>query len=120
MNRWVLLEHTISNSRINEVHFDLLIEYGSDCLTWKIFEIPKLNGSFIKIFKQPNHRSVWLSRNQKILSRGRGYVRQIDSGNYSLIKNSLVEDQFSIALDGQLMCGTFKKEADLCKLYKTI
>ena len=120
MNRWVLLEHTISNSSLLEVHFDLLIENGEDCLTWKIYEIPKLNGSFIQITKQPNHRLVWLNRNNHKLSRGRGYVKRIDNGKYSIIENSLSEENFSLFLNGNLMIGIFRKEANLCKLHKNI
>tara|TARA_B100000945_G_C20354318_1_gene583838 strand:- start:130 stop:492 length:363 start_codon:yes stop_codon:yes gene_type:complete len=120
MNRWVLLEHTITNSSFLEVHFDFLVENGSDCLTWKINEIPKLNGSFIKIIKQPNHRLGWLTTKSKMLSGERGYVKRIDYGKYSTVENNPSEENFSLKLQGNLLIGIFSKKEDFCKLYKYI
>ena len=116
MNRWVLLEHTVCNSSLSEVHFDFLVENGSYCLTWKIHEIPQLNGSLVQIKNQPNHRLIWLTSNQKKLSRERGYVKRIDYGKYFVIDNNLSETNFSLKLNGKLLTGFFRKQADLCSL----
>ena len=118
MKRWVLLEHKVSKPSLSEVHFDFLIETVSDCLTWKIYEIPKLNGSLVKIIKQPNHRLVWLNRESQLLSRDRGYVQRIDYGQYSIIENNLSRDNFILKLDGKLLRGFLKKEHDLCNLFE--
>ena len=118
MNRWVLLEHEISHPLSSEVHFDFLIENKSDCLTWKIYEIPKLNGTPIEIIKQPNHRLVWLTTESKLLSGDRGYVRRVDYGKYAIVENNLSEDNFCLKLDGNFLRGFLKKQYDLCNLYK--
>ena len=72
MNRWVLLEHKILNSKFIDIHYDFLVEDKLDCLTWKLHEIPLLNKGFVKIVIQPNHRLVWLSRFEYQLSNNRG------------------------------------------------
>ena len=118
MNRWVLLEHTISNSSVSEVHFDFLVENGSDCLTWKIYEIPKLNGPLVKIKNQLNHRLVWLTTDFQKLTRERGYVKRVDYGKYTIVDNNLSKDNFSLCLNGSLLIGILKKQADLCQLYE--
>ncbi len=120
MNRWALLEHTVKNTSLYEVHFDLLIENGSDCLTWKIYEIPKLGGSLIKIKKQPNHRLIWLSTDHKKLTKARGYVKRIDYGKYSILENNLLADNFSLHLQGNLIRGIFLKKDDSCQLCEII
>tara|TARA_B100000945_G_scaffold223313_1_gene180383 strand:+ start:180 stop:542 length:363 start_codon:yes stop_codon:yes gene_type:complete len=116
MNRWSLLEHKIEKSDFFEIHYDFLLENGADCLTWKIFEIPKINGSLIKIVKQPNHRLVWLSREKKNLSRERGFVIKIDNGTYSLLQKEINEDNFSLILNGKLLRGVFFKKGNICQL----
>tara|TARA_B100000427_G_C15052172_1_gene396089 strand:+ start:160 stop:522 length:363 start_codon:yes stop_codon:yes gene_type:complete len=120
MDRWSLLEHSVSNSLCSEVHYDLLIENGSDCLTWKIYEIPKLNGSLVEIKNQPNHRLVWLTTNSKKLSKERGYVRRIDFGKYLILENNLTESNFSLQLNGKLIVGIFRKQENLCQLCENI
>ena len=120
MNRWILLEHTINNPSISEVHFDFLVENGSDCLTWKIYEIPKLNGPLVKIDNQLNHRLAWLTTDFQKLTRDRGYVKRIDYGNYFILDNNLSKDNFSLCLKGKLLKGIFKKKADLCHLHENI
>ena len=120
MDRWALLEHTVSNSSTSEVHFDFLVENGSDCLTWKMFELPKLNGSFVKIILQPNHRLVWLTTEYQKLSRERGYVRRIGFGNYSILENNLSKDNFTLKLSGESLSGVFRKEGNMCCLCKKI
>ena len=116
MDRWALLEHTVSNSSLNEVHFDFLVENGPDCLTWKIFELPKLNGPLVKIKQQPNHRLVWLITEYQKLSRERGYVRRIAFGNYVIVENNFSKENFSLKLSGELLIGIFRKKGNECQL----
>ena len=80
MNNWVLLEHKVYSVNSFDIHFDFLVENGIDCLTWKFFKIPLLNKASTEIFKQPNHRLIWLSRVEHELSRNRGSVNRIDHG----------------------------------------
>ena len=53
MDKWVLLEHEVYNSKSKDIHFDFLVENGIDCLTWKFLELPLLNQASIEISKQP-------------------------------------------------------------------
>ena len=116
MNKWVLLHHKIDRADFIEHHYDFLIENGKDCLTWKIFEIPEINGPSIEIIKQPNHRLIWLDREQYTLSNCRGTVQRKDNGTYFLVGDFLDEDNFSLILDGQIFNGLFKKKLNLCQL----
>ena len=89
MDKWVLLEHEVYNAKSKDIHYDFLVENGIDCLTWKFLKLPLLNQASIEIFKQPNHRLVWLSRIEHELSRNRGSVKRIDHGKYRKVSDQL-------------------------------
>ena len=116
MNQWVLLQHKIVRSDCVENHYDFLIENGKDCLTWKFFEIPQMNGPSVEIIKQADHRLIWLCREKYTLSNGRGQVQRRDFGIYSVIGDFLSEDDFSLQLNGKILNGIFKKKFNLCQL----
>jgi len=120
MNKWVLLQHKIDNSTCVENHFDFLIENGKDCLTWKIFEIPQINGPSIEILKQANHRLIWLYREKYTLSKARGQVQRKDCGTYNIVGDCLDEDDFSLILNGKILNGIFKKKFNSCQLIAEI
>ncbi len=118
MNRWVLLEHKVFSSNSLEIHYDFLVENGIDCLTWKFLKIPLLNQSSVEIFKQPNHRLVWLSREQYELSGNRGFVKRVDQGIFKKVSDNLESECFRFILDGKLLYGFFEISGNFCRLKK--
>ena len=118
MDKWVLLEHKVSSANSFNIHYDFLVENGIDCLTWKFFKVPLLNQSSIEIFKQPNHRLVWLSRVEHELSGNRGFVKRIDHGRFKNVSDTLDSDNFTFILDGELLNGSFKISGNSCTLSK--
>ena len=118
MNRWVLLEHKISNNNLIDLHYDFLVEDQLDCLTWKLHEIPLVNKGFFKIEKQPNHRLVWLSRVEYQLSNNRGLVKRIDHGTFSYISNDQNFQELKIILNGKLLKGLLVIDGNFCQLTK--
>tara|TARA_Y100000589_G_scaffold126133_1_gene120207 strand:+ start:102 stop:467 length:366 start_codon:yes stop_codon:yes gene_type:complete len=120
MNKWVLLHHKIDRADCVESHYDFLVENGRDCLTWKIFEIPLINGPSIEIVKQANHRLIWLYREKYTLSNSRGKVQRTDCGTYYLVEDFLDEDDFSLVLNGEIFKGILKKKFNSCQLISEI
>ena len=118
MNKWVLLEHKVYFAKSVDIHYDFLVENGIDCLTWKFFKLPLLNNSSTEIFKQPNHRLVWLSRIEHALSGNRGFVKRIDHGIFKSVSEKLDSEYFQFILDGQLLCGLFEISGSYCRLSK--
>ena len=116
MNKWVLLEHKVCSDNSLDIHYDFLVENGIDCLTWKFLKIPLLNKASIEIFKQPNHRLVWLSRIEKELSRNRGFVKRIDHGIFKNVTDELDSQCFRYLLDGELLNGLFEISGNFCRL----
>jgi len=118
MDKWVLLEHKVSSANSFNIHYDFLVENGIDCLTWKFFKVPLLNQSSIEIFKQPNHRLIWLSRVEHELSGNRGFVKRIDHGRFKKVSDTLDSDNFTFILDGELLNGSFEISGNSCTLSK--
>jgi len=118
MNKWVLLEHKVNSPNSFDIHYDFLVENGIDCLTWKFLKLPLLNQASIEIFKQPNHRLIWLTRVEHELSRNRGFVKRIDHGIFKNVSNKLDSECFRFILDGKLLRGLFEISENFCRLSK--
>ena len=118
MNNWVLLEHKVYFDNSFDMHYDFLVENGEDCLTWKFLKLPLLNQASIEIFKQPNHRLVWLTREDHELSGNRGFVKRIDHGIFKNVSYKLDSDYFRFILDGTLLYGLFEISGNSCRLSK--
>tara|TARA_Y100000589_G_scaffold289547_1_gene291713 strand:- start:37 stop:402 length:366 start_codon:yes stop_codon:yes gene_type:complete len=116
MNRWTLLKHEIIKNEILDFHYDLLLENGQNCKTWKLLILPILDGPSVEIFKHSNHRLIWLSVENKLLTKNRGYVKRVDHGIFEPIEIDIDRNNFSIILKGKSLKGLFKKKANLCRL----
>jgi len=119
MNRWVLLEHKVYSDNPLDIHYDFLVENGIDCLTWKFLKLPLLDQASIEIFKQPNHRLIWLSRVEHELSKNRGSVKRIDHGIFKNVSTELDSENYRFILDGEHLSGLFEISANSCRLSKS-
>ena len=118
MNKWVLLEHKVYSGNSLNIHYDFLVENGIDCLTWKFFKLPPSNQASIEIYKQPNHRLVWLSRIKHELSENRGFVKRIDHGIFKNVSTEGDSENYRFILNGELLSGLFEISSNSCRLSK--
>ena len=116
MNRWTLLKHEKTINEILDVHYDFLLENGQDCKTWKLPILPILDGPSVEIFKHSNHRLIWLTIENKLLTNDRGYVQRVDNGTFKVLGVGINSNNFSIILKGNYINGLFIKNANLCQL----
>ena len=116
MNKWVLLEHKVYSDNSLEIHYDFLVENKIDCLTWKLLKLPLSNQASVEIFKQPNHRLVWLSRIENELSGNRGFVKRIDHGIFKNVSAKLDSEYYQFILDGEFLYGLFEISGNSCRL----
>ena len=118
MKKWVLLEHKVYSANSFDIHYDFLVENRIDCLTWKFSKLPLLEQASIEIFKQPNHRIIWLSRVEHELSGNRGFVKRIDHGICKNVSDTLDSESFRFILDGEILYGLFEISGNSCRLRK--
>ena len=79
-NRWVLLKHIGSPGDINGIHFDLLFEEQEFCRTWRLSEIPLLDGPYVDSVCIAPHNLYWLDIEEKVVSGNRGVATRIKQG----------------------------------------
>ena len=115
-NRWVLLEHKILKGNLVDIHYDFLVEDQLECLTWKMYEIPSLKKVLVGIGKQENHRLIWLSRVEYILSNNRGLVKRIDNGTFINGSEKADSQVFKFILNGNLLNGLLTITGSFCQL----
>ena len=88
--RWVLLKHIGSPDDIKGIHFDLLLEDKELCRTWRLIDIPLLDGPYVdSVFIAP-HNLYWLDIHKKVLSGNRGVATRIKQGIFSESLPSIV------------------------------
>ena len=78
--RWVLLKHIGSPADIKGIHFDLLLEDKEFCRTWRLSEIPLLDGSYVDSVCIAPHDLYWLDVEEKVVSGNRGVATMIKKG----------------------------------------
>ena len=77
-----MLEHTGSPDDIKGIHFDLLLEDKEFCRTWRLSDIPLLDGSSVDSIYISPHNLYWLDIKEKLLSDNRGVVTRIKKGTF--------------------------------------
>ena len=78
--RWVLLRHLDAPDDVKKIHFDLLLEDVKFCRTWRLSEIPYLNGPFVEAIYSSPHKLEWLDVIEKAVSGDRGWAKRIKKG----------------------------------------
>jgi len=105
MSRFVLLEHTGHPDDPTGRHFDLLLEQSDACETWRLSDIPQLEGPAVVSTQLPDHRLVWLDRLEGEVSGSRGFARRVDSGSYIYLNTTSVNEERVVKLTGEIISG---------------
>ena len=78
--RWVLLKHIGSPDDNKGVHYDLLLEDKEFCKTWRLGDIPLLDGPYVDSVCIEPHNLYWLDIKEKVVSGNRGVAKRIKQG----------------------------------------
>ena len=96
--RWVLLKHIGSPDDIKGVHFDLLLEDKEFCRTWRLRQIPLLNGPYVNSVSIGPHNLEWLDIKEKIVSGNRGVATRIKEGIFFKSLPSIEKSSINLSL----------------------
>jgi hypothetical protein len=115
MPRFALLEHTDAPDDPAGRHFDLLVEAGSACRTWRLEDVPRAGGGPVAALELPPHRLAWLDHVAGEVSGGRGFARRVDAGGYELVSGDAAElasvTCCVVAVTGTTLAGRLRLEA---------
>ena len=105
--RWILLRHIDAPNDLKGIHFDLLLEDKDYCRTWRLSDIPLLNGPYVDSLCIPPHDLYWLDIEEKVVSGNRGVAKKIKEGIFlesfptvegSFVNLSLIWDKLEVDL----------------------
>ena len=96
--RWVLLKHIGSPDDIIGIHFDLLLEDREFCRTWRLSDIPLLDGPYVDSVCIAPHNLYWLDIEEKVVSRNRGVARRIKQGIFEQSLSSIESNSINLSL----------------------
>ena len=80
MARYALLRHTDAPDDPSGCHFDLLLEDGDACRTWRLAKVPTPNGNSQPAVRLAPHRLVWLEPRSAAVSGNRGWAERVMAG----------------------------------------
>ena len=114
------MKHIGSPNDIKGVHYDLLVEDKEFCKTWRLSDIPLLDGPYVDSVYIAPHNLYWLDIKEKVVSGNRGFAKRIKQGNFlqsfesddgNSINLSLIWDkrEVNLSLDGN-GCRIFSKK----------
>ena len=78
--RWVLLRHIGAPNDLRGIHYDLLLEDNKFCRTWRLSNIPLLDGPYVDSISIAPHDLDWLDIKEKLVSGNRGVATRIKKG----------------------------------------
>lgn len=114
MPRFVVLEHVGHPEDAGGRHFDLLLEDGPACRTWKLLDLPQPEGEAIPARELPRHRLEWLETLEAPVSGNRGVARRIDAGGFEpvALDADCLADAGSLVLQvtGERLAGRLRLE----------
>ena len=102
-----MLKHIGSPDDINGIHFDFLLEDKEFCRTWRLSDIPLLDGPYVDSIGIAPHGLYWLDIEEKVVSGHRGVAKRIKQGIFvesfpsvesSFINLSLIWDKREVDL----------------------
>ena len=106
--RWTLLEHIDSPDDPEGIHFDFLLEDSHGCRSWRLRQMPILDGPPQEAIPLAVHSLEWLEISEREVSGGRGFAKRLIAGFYSgeLQENDL--DPVEIQLHSNEMSGSLE------------
>lgn len=113
MPRFIILEHTAAPDDPAGIHYDLLLEDGPACRTWRLAALPEPGGPSVAATELPPHRLAWLDHEAGEVSGGRGFARRIDAGICEpLPTTTMTTSVVAVWLSGTRFPGRFTLEAE--------
>jgi len=114
MPRFAILEHTAAPDDPAGRHFDLLVETGDACRTWRLSRVPAADGVAVAAVEIAPHRPAWLDHVAGEVSGGRGFARRVDGGRYEILSaddaDPAAATRLVVQLAGATVAGRLRLE----------
>ena len=116
-NRWVLLRHNNAPDDIKGLHFDFLLEDKYFCRTWRLINIPTLDGPYVDCEYIAPHNLYWLDIKEKVVSGNRGFATRVREGIF-LESLPSVESMFiKLSISWESVQSTLLIDENGCRIF---
>lgn len=117
MPRFSLLEHTAAPDDPAGRHYDLLLEDGESCRTWRLSAIPIAGGEPVAATPIAPHRLAWLDHIDGPVSGNRGHAACVDAGMFTWLTGEEAQAAaVCVRLGGARLDGELAIDGDTARL----
>ena len=114
--RWVLLRHTGAPDDLRGIHFDLLLEDKEFCRSWRLSNIPLLDGPYVSSVSIAPHTLDWLDIKEKVISGNRGFATRIKKGIFFKSLPSIEKNSINLSLKWEDIEGDLVIDENGCRI----
>ena len=115
--RWVLLRHIGAPDDLKGIHFDLLLEDKNFCRTWRLSDIPLLDGPYVDSAYIAPHSLDWLDLQEKVVSGNRGVATRIKQGIFFKSLPSIEKAFINVSLQWEEAEGELVIDENGCRIF---
>lgn len=115
MPRFAILEHTGAPDDPAGRHFDLLVEAGEACRTWRLVTLPEPGEPPVAAVELPPHRLAWLDHAAGEVSGGRGFARRVAAGTWEIATGGTVDVATASRLALECVGDALAGQVEICR-----
>ena len=115
--RWILLRHIGAPDDLRGIHFDLLLEDIAFCRTWRLSEIPTLDGPYVDSVYSNPHDLKWLEIKEKVVSGNRGIATRIKKGTFVNSLPSIEKRTINLSLQWENVSSNLLIDQNGCRIF---
>ena len=99
------------------IHFDFLLEDKEFCRTWRLSDIPLLDGPYVDSLSIAPHDLYWLDIKEKVLSGNRGVATRIKKGIFWESLPSIDQSYLNLSLRWENVEGDLVIDENGCRIF---
>ena len=98
------------------IHFDLLLEDQQFCRTWRLSDIPLLDGPYVDSVYIAPHNLYWLDIKEKVVSENRGVASRIKKGVFLESLPKIEQSSINLAIQWEGIESKLIIDEDGCRV----
>ncbi len=110
------MRHIDAPDDLRGIHFDLLFEDKEFCRTWRLNDIPLVDGPYVDSVHIAPHNLYWLNIQEKVLSGNRGVATRIKKGIFFNSLSSFEKNCINLSLKWEGVYSNLVIDENGCRI----
>ena len=111
------MRHTDAPNDLRGIHFDLLLEDKGFCSTWRLSDIPLLDGPCVDSAYIAPHSLDWLDVQEKVVSGNRGVATRVKQGIFLTSLPNIEKACINLSLQWEEAEGELVIDENGCRIF---